>query len=620
MQSGKPSASASTARGADVRSERLYVLWSIATRRHLSDEERIQAILEESCRVLGVEVALVGELREGQYRIHYAFDEMGRFPVGMEMPLASTPCQRVVESGCSVYLPDMPDDPAMKDLPAVTLMNLRVYVGTPIWLGSQFWGVLAFAGAQSHGEDRTQENLSFIELIASWIGSSLLQARQRFNLEKLALTDALTNLPNRRAAETRLKEEISHARRHGVSFILGLIDLDHFKLINDRYGHAVGDEMLIGFADALKSYLRMEDWVARWGGEEFIVCLHTGDMDQAELILDRLRSEIGQKAFQTSVGDIHLTLSIGLSRFDPASCTQDTVLADLDNTLYEAKASGRDRIVSDRKSRGILHTATLLKTAVSENRIHAAYQTIFSLGTLQPVADEALARLITPQGEIVPAAEFIEAAEGLGLMADIDDIVASQTLRRCARNLASGVTTRNFVHFINLSPQFLARHDLVGKLLTNAQNYCSQCGIEMDKFKPVVFEITERQAIQNLDTLEHDLRYLLDFGFRLALDDFGSGYSSFIYLARLPISFLKIEGWMVQNMQSNSKVLDLVKSLVAFSRNQGIVTIAECVEDATTLKQLQEVGVDWAQGYHFSRPALDLGQSPPVSQIPASLS
>lgn len=605
FQSKEASGLPNAAGGADVRSEKLYVLWNIATRRHLTDEERIQAILEESCRVLGVEVALVGELKGGQYSIKYAYDEMGRFAVGMEMPLESTPCQRVVESGSSVFMPDMPDDPAMKLLPVVTLLNLRVYVGTPIWLGSQFWGVLAFAGAQSHGEERTHENLAFIELIASWIGSYLLQARQRENLEKLALTDSLTSLLNRRAAESRLKEEISHARRHGEAFILGLIDLDHFKLINDRYGHAVGDEVLIGFAGALTTDLRMEDWVARWGGEEFIVFLHTGDMDQAERILDRLRSEIGKKAFKTSVGDIHLTLSIGLSRFDPASSTQDSVLADLDNTLYEAKASGRDRIVSDRKSRGILHTATLLKSAVSESRIHAAYQPIYSLQSMQPVADEALARLQTPQGEIIPASGFIEAAEGLGLMAEMDDIVAGQTLLRCARNLASGATSRSHVHFINLSPQFLARRDLVDKLLANAREYCRQCGIEMERVKPVVFEITERQALQNLNTLEHDLKFLLDFGFRLALDDFGSGYSSFVYLARLPISFLKIEGWMVQNILSNGKVLDLVKSLVAFSKNQGIVTIAECVEDEATVRQLQDVGVDWAQGYHFGHPVLD---------------
>lgn len=604
-QSEKSSSPAQHGRGADLRSEKLYVLWSIATRRHLSDEERIQAILEESCRVLGVEVALVGELTDGKYLVRHAFDEEGRFAAGMEMPLASTPCQCVVERKASVFLPDLPDDPVMSALPVVTLLNLRVYAGTPIWVGSQLWGVLAFAGGRALEEDRTQENLAFIELIASWIGSFMLQAMQRDNLEKLALTDALTGLSNRRAAEARLKEEISHARRHGEAFILGLIDLDHFKLINDRYGHAVGDEMLIGFSGALTTYLRTEDWVARWGGEEFIVCLHTGDMQQAELILDRLREEIRQQAFKTTVGDIHLTMSVGLSRFDPETSTQDTVLADLDNTLYEAKAAGRNRIVSGGKGMGILHTATLLKTAASENRILAAYQTIHDLNSLAPVADEALARLQTPEGEIIRAADFIEAAEGLGLMAEIDGIVANLTMQRCAGSLASGAAVPNFAHFINLSSQFLARRDLVGKLLESAQDYCNRCGIEMGPVKPVVFEITERQAIQNLDTLEQDLKFLLDFGFRLALDDFGSGYSSFLYLARLPISFLKIEGWMIRNMQNNRKVLDLVKSLVAFSRNQGIITIAECVEDEATLRQLQQVGVDWAQGYYFSPPELD---------------
>jgi diguanylate cyclase len=593
------------ARGADFRSEKLYVLWSIATRRQLSDEERIQAILEESCRLLGVEVALVGQLHDGNYLIRHTADAGGYFSPGMEMPLASTPCQCVVETQSSVFFPDLPNAPALSALPVVTLLKLRVYAGTPIWVGNQLWGVLAFAGGDAPEEDRTQENLAFIELIASWIGSFMLQARQRDNLEKLALTDALTGLPNRRAAEARLKEEISHARRHGEAFILGLIDIDHFKLVNDRYGHGVGDEVLTGFSQALTTYVRAEDWVARYGGEEFIVCLHTGEMQQAELILGRLREEIRQQAFKTSVGDIPLTISIGISRFDTDGSNQDSVLADLDNTLYEAKAGGRDRIVSGRKGLGMLHTATLLKTAASENRIRAAYQTIVKLDGMVPVADEALARLQTPQGEIVPAADFIEAAEGLGLMAEIDSIVANLTMRRCAGNLASGKAVADFAHFINLSPQFLARRDLVESLLASAKEYCSYCGMDANPVKPIVFEITERQAIQNLDALERDLRILLDFGFRLALDDFGSGYSSFLYLSRLPVSFLKIEGWLVRNLQTNRKVLDLVKSLVSFSRNQGITTIAECVEDEDTLQVLQSVGVDWAQGYYFARPVLD---------------
>jgi diguanylate cyclase (GGDEF)-like protein len=604
IPSHEPTAPAMMSVGPDVRAEKLFVLWSIATRRQLTDEARIQAILEESCRVLGLEVGLVGEVQQGDYLIRYVHDEAGRFLPGMEMPLASTPCQFVAERRCSVFLPDLPQDPLLSVMPVVALMKLQVYAGTPIWVGNQLWGVLAFAGSREVARERTDENVAFVELIASWIGTFMLQARQRDNLERLALTDALTGLPNRRACEARLKEEIAHARRHQAGFVLGLIDLDHFKLVNDRYGHAVGDEVLIGFAQALTGFVRTEDWVARWGGEEFIVCLHTGDLQQADVIMQRLREEIRQRAFVTSVGDIRLTVSVGLSRFDPAASSQDSVLADLDNTLYEAKSRGRDRVVAGRQGRGILHTATLLKTAAGENRILAAYQTIVDLKSMKPVADEALARLQTPEGEIIAAGEFVEAAEGLGLMAEIDSIVANLTMNRCAGNLARGGDATNFAHFINLSPQFLARRDLVEQLVNRAQRYCGECGVEMGPVKPLVIEITERQAILNLDTLAQDLDILLDFGFRLALDDFGSGYSSFLYLSRLPISFLKIEGWMVRNLHTNRKVLDLVRSLVAFSRDQGIITIAECVEDAATVDYLHVVGVDWAQGYYFGRPTL----------------
>ena len=122
----------------------------------------------------------------------------------------------------------------------------------------------------------------------------------------------------------------------------------------------------------------------------------------------------------------------------------------------------------------------------------------------------------------------------------------------------------------------------------------------------MVLEITERQLIGNFEDLRKDLEPLLDFGFRLALDDFGSGYSSFLYLASLPVSFLKIEGWMVQNMRTNPKVLGMVKSIIALARDQGITTIAECVEDAATADLLRELGADWGQGWYFGRPECEI--------------
>lgn len=587
-----------------VNPERLYTLWELATRQHPDDESRIRAILAESCQAMGLDIALVGEVDNGEYRIRHAHGAAQCFEAGMALPLADTPCLSVAERGETVFLPDLAEDFALGGLPVVSRLDLQVYVGTPIRIDGRLWGVLAFAGIATQRVSLQQEDLAFIELIASWIGMLQKQAMQNASLKKLALTDEMTGLPNRRAAEARLQEEIARARRHNQTFVLALVDLDHFKLINDRYGHRVGDEALASFAGFFPGRLRAEDWVARWGGEEFLVCLHTADIGEAESVFQRLREALRHCPFETSAGAIHLTLSVGLAQFDLDKGTQDMLLASLDSNLYEAKSRGRDRIISSTHGLGMLQMATLLKAAAAEGRILAAHQPIVDLSTRQVVADEALARLQTPAGEILPAASFIDAAEGLNLMAEIDSIVAGLTMGRCAQNLASGALSQQFAHFINLSPQFLARRDLVQKLLERAQEYCGSCGVDMGPVKPIVFEITERQAIMNLNTLEEDLKYLLDFGFRLALDDFGSGYSSFLYLSRLPISFLKIEGWMIQNMQCNAKALDLIKSLVDFARNQGITTIAEGVEDEGTARRLQAVGVDWAQGYHFGRPEL----------------
>jgi diguanylate cyclase (GGDEF)-like protein len=587
-----------------LHSEKLYALWNIATQHHLGDQGRIQAILAESCKVLGVDVALVGELIDGSYYVRYAHDPSGSFVAGMELPLAATPCQRVVEQRCSLFLPDLPSDPLMGTLPVVSRFNLKLYAGTPIWVDDQLWGVLAYASGTTQGMPYARDNLAFIELIANWIALLQVQAVQRGRLEKLALTDEMTGLPNRRAAESRLKEEIALARRMKRAFVLGLVDLDHFKLVNDRYGHRVGDEVLARFADAFSEHLRADDWVARWGGEEFLVCLHGDDLQQAETAFERVREAICQQAFETSAGKVHLTISAGVSCFDLDHGTQDAMLALLDSALYEAKSRGRNRIVSGKQGMGMLQIASLLKEAASEDRILAAYQPMVDLKTRKIVADEALARLQTPHGDILAAASFIDAAEGLNLMAEIDAIVAGKTMARCAAKLVEKSLLPGFAHFINLSPQFLSRRDLVEKLLGSAQGYCQYCGAEMGPLKPIVFEITERQAFMNLDTLEQDLSCLLDFGFRLALDDFGSGYSSFLYLSRLPVSFLKIEGWLIHNLQKNPKVLALVRSLVDFSRNQGITTIAECVEDEETACRLHEIGVDWAQGYYFGYPEL----------------
>jgi EAL domain-containing protein (putative c-di-GMP-specific phosphodiesterase class I) len=219
------------------------------------------------------------------------------------------------------------------------------------------------------------------------------------------------------------------------------------------------------------------------------------------------------------------------------------------------------------------------------------------------IADEALARIETATGEIVEARDFVDMAEGLGLMAEIDRRVIRDVMQRCVVRMGRGGTL-DFAHFVNVSPQFMARRDLVEEMLENAVNYCQDCALSPGQVKPVVLELTERQHIVSLEKLRADLQPFIDFGFRLALDDFGSGYSSYLYLAHLPVSFLKIEGWLVSNMRRDRKVAGIVESLANFARKEGVRTVAEHVEDAETARILADMGVDYGQGWHFGRPQL----------------
>jgi EAL domain-containing protein (putative c-di-GMP-specific phosphodiesterase class I) len=303
----------------------------------------------------------------------------------------------------------------------------------------------------------------------------------------------------------------------------------------------------------------------------------------------------------TKSGNVEITSSFGIGEFQLGDADMSRTLSEADGCLYEAKRRGRDCVVASEGREGtVLWRAGMLQRALQEQRVVAAYQVMVDLRTGKPVADEALARLMLSNGSVIPAGEFVEAAEGVNLIHEVDRVIVQQSMSRCTTALQDGFDP-NFAHFVNLSPQFLARKDLVDQMLKFAVAMCP-CDIEFKGNKPIVFEITERQLLSNFESMRQDLQPLLDFGFRLALDDFGSGYSSFLYLAELPVSFLKIEGWMVQKMRSNIRVRYMVESMVALSQRLGITTIAEFVEDSETADMLREMGVDWGQGYFFGKP------------------
>jgi diguanylate cyclase (GGDEF)-like protein/PAS domain S-box-containing protein len=428
-------------------------------------------------------------------------------------------------------------------------------------------------------------------------------------IARIAMEDHLTGLANRRAAEDRLQLEWGRARRNHGNFAVATVDIDCFKLVNDQYGHPIGDQVLKHVAEVMAANLRGGDWIARWGGEEFIVCFHDLERRGAMIAAERLRKQVKAKPIVLAQGELPVTVSMGVALYGPEHAGIESMLAQADALLYEAKHAGRDKVMCAGKEPGrkgsVLWEGSQVQSALHEGRLLSAYQSIIDLRTGHIVAEEALARIRAKDDSLIPAIHFIQAAEDLHLLSSIDQRISANALERCAQVLQSalGKEKQALVHFINLSPQFLANPAAVEDLLERARPYCESCGMQDAAVKPIVIAITEHQAGDILRLKKH-LKPLTDFGFQLALDDFGSGYSSFLYLAELPVNFIKIEGWMVGRIAQDKRIRQLVKTLVNTAQKFDILTVAECVEDSETAQVLCDLGVDWAQGYYFAKPAL----------------
>lgn len=579
--------------------ECLRDLWKLTSKYDLDDETRIRAVLRLAADTLQMEVVALSQF-DPEPTLFYVQDSMNVLSENMAAEL-QTLSKEVFVNQSSLFIKDLKNHPLARQQKLVTDAGLQVYYGLPVQTRQRADWVLVFL-RRAHTPPVDDEEIIYMELIADWLGNALQNSEQKELLQRLALTDLLTNLPNRRAAEGFLQQELARAVRKQGKFALAMVDLDHFRSINERYGENTGDQVLRGLASQLLKGLRDGDWVARWGGEKFLFFLHDSDAREAVGALERMAEHIKNTPIATDVGPITLTLSAGIGVVHPARYDIAGALEMADVSLRTAKNSGRDKVhaILDRSSGWSIQT---VKNAVQDNRLRLATQVIVDMQTNVPVADESLARLITPEAELIEAYKFIDMAEGLGTIADLDRHMAQLSMARCKGLIERGGPV-DFAHFINLSPQFLARRSLVEELLHYAHDYAQSCKLGQGSINPLVLEITERQRIGNLETLRNDLKPLLDFGFRLALDDFGSGYSSFLYLANLPISFLKIEGWLVLNMRREHKIASVVESIANFARKEGIKTIAEHVEDAETARILRDMGVDWGQGWYFGLPQL----------------
>ena len=425
-------------------------------------------------------------------------------------------------------------------------------------------------------------------------------------LARHATSDPLTGLLNRRGMEHALKAAFDSAQSSNQGFGLVLLDLDRFKLINDSYGHPAGDAVLRQVAELLRELVRQGDAIARWGGEEFLILLPQQTLETTHQTAQRLREAIATMRVIHGQHTIHLTASLGIATWSGSSCTLERLTARLDSLLYDAKRSGRNKV----KGFGgveshVLSQGAQIQNALDTNRIGVAYQPLMQLESNQVVGYEALARMWTPDGQVIAASAFISAAHRLRLEHRIDAAVSQQALQHCFNaHLEDAQSTRK--HLINCSADFLSRPDCIDTLLRTAEAHRTACGTRSLVGSHVIIEITERQILGHPQETLALLQPLLDFGFELAVDDFGSGYSSFLYLLDLPVRYLKIEMELVQRAAVDPKARVMVRSIQTMAQDLGILTIAEGIETEVQRDLMREIGIAWGQGYLWGKPGVDL--------------
>jgi diguanylate cyclase (GGDEF)-like protein/PAS domain S-box-containing protein len=422
-------------------------------------------------------------------------------------------------------------------------------------------------------------------------------------LSQLALHDPLTALPNRTLFMDRLGQALCRLdRRHRVLAVL-FVDLDRFKTINDRLGHAAGDEVLTAVGGRLREVLRPEDTVARLGGDEFVVLCEDLDDDRAALrVAERVLAALDRPVV---CGDqeIASSASIGIALTRRSDATPDALLRDADMAMYRAKETGRHRIeVFDNSARlrtqARVQTAEELRQAVDADQLRVVYQPIVQLGQATPSGVEALVRWQHPRRGLLTPAEFIQLAEDTGLVVPL----GAWVLRQACRDL-TGILDRGglgnapspLVVSVNLS----ARQLNMPGLLPMVESVLAEHDLPAWR---LCFEITESVLIEDVDSAISVLSDLRALGVRLAIDDFGTGYSSLGYLSRFPVDIVKLDRAFVAGLGTDSAADAIAAAVINLGHALGLSVTAEGVENEEQLTVLRALRCDRAQGYLWSMP------------------
>lgn len=459
-------------------------------------------------------------------------------------------------------------------------------------------------------EFKPAEHREISEIVEALETTASALGERDARLLELANHDVLTGLYNRRRLVDELKKEIDNVSVNETIGALLFIDLDQFKYVNDTCGHPAGDRMIRKVADQLVRSVDDAGFVARFGGDEFAVLANKISRRKAKILAQKILDDMRRLAHIENDNVFHVHCSIGIAMIDSDKADHDDIIARADIACREAKASGRNRLefysMSEREAEKMVADVgwmSKLREAIDNDSFLLRYQPIACIATGRTTHHEVLLRMRGKNGKLIAPDAFLPAAVRFGLMAEIDTWMIEHAIAALAEYRSN---KQDLKFSVNLSINAFETEDLSAYVQTQLARHDLAA-------ENIIFEITESLAVRHLDHVEEQISALRKLGCEVALDDFGTGYSSFSYLQRLSVDYIKIDGSFIKDLVKNPVDQKMVRLIGEIGREAGMKTIAEYVQSAEAVSLLNELGIDFAQGYYIGRPtASPINKSAPV--------
>ncbi|MEZ9447244.1 EAL domain-containing protein [Vibrio splendidus] len=422
---------------------------------------------------------------------------------------------------------------------------------------------------------------------------------EKKNFDFLAHHDPLTSLANRLLATKQLDEEIRKSYENNASFLLFYLDIDEFKTINDSLGHAPGDNLLVNVGHILSNLVGDKGFVARMGGDEFLLVYSNIGLDEGEPIADRLNQAL-RKPYYIDDNSIFVSASIGVCEYPTHGLDRETLIRNADTAMYHAKRNGRDqyRVYADKMTHEVndlIETNMGLHQAIANDELEVFFQPKVNLDSQDIIGAEALIRWRHPKLGLLPPVDFLEVAEKSDLIIDIDKWVFKKVANLITEWQRTGMDLQGVIFSINFSARMFYMTDLADQL---------QVILDETDCQPhqLLLEITERDMMRDFETCSRTIEVLHSKGYKIAIDDFGTGYSSLSVLKNLSADCVKLDRSFIEDINSSKVDYEITCAVLKLAQILDFSVIAEGLETQNHVTTLRQIGCKYAQGYFFARP------------------